>query len=71
MPYVENLRFLHICHVETSEMSPQVEKFLLSPQLSNIRKAEISPHDNFFSTYNISDINDKYQVCIEVWLIVD
>ena len=21
------------------------------------------PHDNFFSTNNISDINDKYQVC--------
>ena len=25
-------------------------------------KAEISPHDNFFSTNNISDISDKYQV---------
>ena len=26
-------------------------------------KAEISPHDNVFSTNNISDISDKYQVC--------
>ena len=33
MPYVENIRFLHICHVETSEISPHVEKFSISPQL--------------------------------------
>ena len=26
-------------------------------------KAEIFPHDNFFSTNNISDISDKYEVC--------
>ena len=28
-------------------------------------KAEISPHDNFFSTNNTTDISDKYQVCSE------
>ena len=32
--YVENFRFLHICHVETSGISPHVEKFSISPQLS-------------------------------------
>ena len=29
-------------------------------------KAEICPHDNFFSTNNIGDISDKYQVCIYI-----
>ena len=32
--YVENFRFLHICHVETSEISPYVEKFSIHPKLS-------------------------------------
>ena len=27
MPNVENFRFFHICHGETSEISPYVEKF--------------------------------------------
>ena len=27
-------------------------------------KAKISQHDNFFSTNNVSDINDKYEVCV-------
>ena len=58
---VENFRFLHICHVETSEISPHVEKFSISPQLSYM-EGEITPHDNFFFTNNISDISDKYEV---------
>ena len=49
MPYVENFRILHICQLETSEISPHVERFSISPQFS-YRKAEISPHYNFFST---------------------
>ena len=59
MSYVENFRFLHICHVETSEISPYVEKFSNSHNCHTWR-AEFSPQDNFFST-NI--IRDKYQVC--------
>ena len=35
------------------------------PHNCHTLKAEISPHDNFFSTNNISDISDKYQVCKE------
>ena len=49
MPYVENFRFLHICHVEKFEITPHVEKFHISSHLSCI-KTEIFPHDNFFST---------------------
>ena len=45
------------------KISPQVEKVSISPQLT--WKAEISPHDNFFSTNNMRDISDKYQVCFQ------
>ena len=61
MPDVENFRFLHVCHVEKLNFFPVVEKFLISPQLPYI-KAENSPHGNFFSIDNISDISDKYEV---------
>ena len=63
MPYVENFRFLHICHVETSEISPHVEKFSISPQLSYMESWNISTWQ-FFSTNNISDISDKYEVWV-------
>ena len=33
-------------------------------------KAEISPHDNFFSTNIIRDIRDKYQVCFAALVFV-
>ena len=42
MPYVENFRFLHICHVETSEISPHVEKFSISPQLPYMERWNFS-----------------------------
>ena len=34
--------------------------------ISRAYKSEISPHDNFFSTYLICDICDKYEVCSQV-----
>ena len=37
MPYVENFRFFRICHVETSDISPHMEKFSISPQLSYMK----------------------------------
>ena len=33
------------------------------PHKCHAWKAKISPHGNFFSTYNTSDISDKYEVC--------
>ena len=46
MPDEENFRFLHICNVETSEISPHADNFQF-PHNCHMWKAEISPHDNF------------------------
>ena len=64
----------HTCHTwRISDFSTSVKwrhlKFLHMwrnfqfPHNCHKWKAEISPHDNVFSTNNISDISDKYQVC--------
>ena len=45
MTYVQNFRFLHICHVETSEISSHVEKFSISSQLSYMESWNLN--DNF------------------------
>ena len=37
MPYVENFRFLHICHVEISEMSPH-DNFFSTNMIRDIRE---------------------------------
>ena len=64
----------HICHFFPQFLSTSVMwKFLIFlhmwrnfqfPHNRHTWKAEISSHDNLFSTNNISDISDKY----EVWL---
>ena len=70
MPYVENFRFLLICHVETSEISPHVETseisphvetFSISQQLSYTESWSFSTWQSF-STNIISNISDKYEV---------
>ena len=52
MPYAENFRFLHICHVETSEISPYVEKFSIPPQLSYMVSWNFSTWQFFVHEYN-------------------
>ena len=48
---------------EKLEISPHVEKILF-PHNRHTWKAKNSPHDKFFSTNNISDISDEYEVCL-------
>ena len=55
-----NFRFLHICHVETSEIFPHVEKFSISPQLSYMEILNFSTWQFFLLSFSISD---KYEVC--------
>ena len=68
MPYVENFRFLHICHVETSEISPHVEKFSISPQLSYMESWNFSTWQFFPHKYNswfsgqISGLYERYHL---------
>ena len=52
--------------MDTSEISPHVEKFSISPQLLYMESWNFSK--TIFSTNNISDISDKYQVCIYIYL---
>ena len=52
MLYVENFRFLHICHVDTSEISPHVEKFSISSQLSYMESWNVSTWQFFLHEYN-------------------
>ena len=72
--YMATFSTSHTCHTwrisdfSTSVMWRQL-KFLHMmrnfqfPHNCHTWKAEISPHDNFFSTNIIRDIRDKYQVC--------
>ena len=73
--YIATFSTSHTCHMwRISDFSTSVMwrhlKFLHMwrnfqfPHNCHTWKAEISPHDNFFSTSNISDIIDKYQVCL-------
>ena len=52
MPYVEIFRFLHNFHVETSEISPHVGKFSISPQLSYMESWNFSTWQFFLHEYN-------------------
>ena len=72
--YMATFSASHTCHMwRISDFSTSVMwrhlKFLHMwrnfqfPHNCHTWKAEISPHDNFFSTNIIRDIRDKYQVC--------
>ena len=58
----KNFRSLYICYGEKLEISPRVEKCSISPQLSYMESWKFSTWQ-FFSTNNLSDISDKYEVC--------
>ena len=52
MPYVENFRYFRIYHVETSEISPLVEKFSISPQFSYMESWNFFTWQFFLHEYN-------------------
>ena len=71
---------LHITHMSDEEkyqISPhmsygqiwntrtwQMWRFFRFLHICHVQGSDNSPHDTFFSAYLISDIGDKYQVCI-------
>ena len=65
--YAEKFRFLHICQVETSEISPHVKKFSITPQLSymksgkrNIRSVPYKSIIMLLLMYKIETMKSKY-----------
>ena len=53
MPDVENFRFFHICHGKASEISPHVEKILISLQSSYTESWKFSTWQFFLHIYNL------------------